>query len=41
MVNLAQILTLDKTRLKRRLGQLPPDSLAAVNTALRISLALN
>ena len=41
MVNLAQILTLDKTRLKRKLGQLPSDSLVAVNTALRISLALD
>jgi mRNA interferase MazF len=41
MVNLAQILTVDKQRLIRRLGQLTPELQTAVNRALRISLALD
>jgi mRNA interferase MazF len=40
MVNTAQLLTIDKARLVRRLGLLPPDLLAAVNRALRTSLAV-
>jgi mRNA interferase MazF len=40
MVNLSQILTLDKTRLIRRLGALSRSSLAEVNDALMISLGL-
>jgi mRNA interferase MazF len=41
MVNLAQILTVDKQRLIRRLGRLTPDLQSAVDRALRISLALD
>ena len=40
MVNLAQILTVDRQRLTRRLGRLTPELQTAVNRALRISLAL-
>jgi len=40
MVNLAQVLTVDKGRLIRKLGELAPDQLAAVNRALRVSLDL-
>jgi mRNA-degrading endonuclease toxin of MazEF toxin-antitoxin module len=38
MVNLAQILTVDKSRLQRRLGVLGPERLAAVDQAIRVSL---
>jgi mRNA-degrading endonuclease toxin of MazEF toxin-antitoxin module len=38
MVNLAQLLTLDKARLRRRLGVLPAERLAMVDAAIRISL---
>lgn len=41
MVNLAQILTIDKTRLQRKLGTLPPESAIRVNAAIRISLDLS
>ncbi len=40
MVNLAQILTLDKTRLKRRVGALSRTRLAEVDSALEISLGI-
>ena len=40
MVNMAQVLTIDKARLIKRLGELTPDQLAAANRALRISLDL-
>jgi len=39
-VNLAQLLTIDKERLRRRLGQLNETRLHAVDAALRISLDL-
>jgi mRNA interferase MazF len=38
MVNLAQMLTVDKTRLQRRLGSLPDERLEAVDAAIRVSL---
>jgi mRNA-degrading endonuclease toxin of MazEF toxin-antitoxin module len=38
MVNLAQVLTIDKSRLRRRLGALPPDGLLQVDAAIRVSL---
>jgi mRNA interferase MazF len=41
MVNLAQLLTVDKGRLIRRLGQLKLEQQAAVDRALRISLDLD
>lgn len=41
MVNLAQVQTLDKARLMRRLGRLTPDLLSAVDRALGISLGLD
>jgi mRNA interferase MazF len=41
MVNMAQILTIDKARLIKKLGELVPEQLAAVNRALRVSLDLN
>jgi mRNA interferase MazF len=40
MVNLSQILTIDKSRLQRRLGTLRADTVARVNTAIQISLDL-
>jgi mRNA interferase MazF len=40
MVNMAQVLTIDKARLIKKLGELVPEQLAAVNRALRISLEL-
>jgi mRNA interferase MazF len=40
MVNLAQILTVDKTRLMKKLGKLNAEQLTQVNEALRISLGL-
>jgi mRNA interferase MazF len=41
MVNTAQVLTIDKARLIKKLGELAPEQLAAVNRALRISLELS
>jgi mRNA interferase MazF len=38
MVNLAQLLTVDRARLKRRLGSIRAQSQAAVDQAIRISL---
>jgi mRNA interferase MazF len=38
MVNLAQLLTIDKTRLRRRLGIMAPESLVKVDAAIRVSL---
>jgi mRNA-degrading endonuclease toxin of MazEF toxin-antitoxin module len=38
MVNLAQILTVDTTRLHRRLGRLVDERLEAVDAAIRVSL---
>ena len=40
MVNCAQILTLDKSRLKKRLGKLNDNTMGQVEKALRISLGL-
>ena len=40
MVNMAQILTIDKARLIKKPGELVPEQFAAVNRALRISLDL-
>jgi mRNA interferase MazF len=38
MVNLAHILTVDKARLRTRLGRLPDERLEAVDAAIRVSL---
>lgn len=38
MVNLAQILTVDKSRLQRRLGAIRAETADRVNAAIRISL---
>ena len=38
MVNLAQILTIDKSRLRRRVGMLARDRLDEVDEAIRVSL---
>ena len=40
VVNLAQILTVDKTRLMRKLGFLSQEKMSAVNRAIKISLGL-
>ncbi len=40
MVNLAQILTIDKARLRRRLGALSPDRMRQVDAAVRVSLEI-
>lgn len=40
MVNLAQLLTIDKSRLKKKLGTLEPGRLEEVDQALQISLGL-
>jgi mRNA interferase MazF len=40
MVNLAQLLTIDKSRLLKRLGALIPEKLRAVDAAIQISLGL-
>lgn len=40
MVNLAQILTIDKERLKKKIGSIGTEKLDQVNTALAISLAI-
>ena len=38
MVNLAQLLTIDKARLHRRLGRLSSERIEAVDAAIRVSL---
>lgn len=38
MVNLAQILTLDKSRLQRRVGTLPAEVMDKVDSAIKVSL---
>ena len=38
MVNLAQILTVDKSRLRQRLGTLSPERLRSVDSAIQVSL---
>lgn len=40
MVNLAQVLTLDKTRLIKRLGSVKAEKLREVDMAIRVSLGL-
>ena len=40
MVNLAQLLTTDKTRLTKKLGQLDAETMPAVDRALAVSLGL-
>ena len=40
MVNLAQILTVDKTRLRKRIGKLSADQVNRVTAALKVSLEL-
>ncbi|MCK4672584.1 type II toxin-antitoxin system PemK/MazF family toxin [candidate division WOR-3 bacterium] len=40
MINLAQILTVDKSRLHKKLGQLTGKQMVEVDKALRISLGL-
>lgn len=40
MVNLSQIFTIDRSRLRRRIGSLAADRMQAVDRALEISLAL-
>lgn len=40
MVNLVQLLTIDRERLTKRLGIISPDSLQDVDEAIRISLAM-
>lgn len=41
MVNLAQLLTLDKPRLLKKIGMLSKEKLMEVNEALKVSLALD
>ena len=41
MVNLAQLLTVDKERLTKKLGYLGEERMAEVDEAIRISLGLN
>jgi mRNA-degrading endonuclease toxin of MazEF toxin-antitoxin module len=40
MVNLAHILTVDKGRLMRKLGNLEEDKIAEVNEAIKVSLGV-
>jgi mRNA interferase MazF len=40
IVNLSQILTIDKERLVRKIGNLNPDIMEKVNNAIKISLGL-
>jgi mRNA interferase MazF len=40
MVNLAHVLTIDKTRLQKRLGSLSADRMGEVDEAARVSLGL-
>ena len=41
MVNLAQLLTVDRERLLRRVGALSPERMAEVNAAIVVSLAVD
>lgn len=41
MVKLAQILTVDRSRLQRRAGILPPEVMHKVDSAIRVSLQLS
>jgi len=41
MVNLAQILTVDKERLTKKLGHLGEERMAEVDEAIRISMGIN
>ena len=41
MVNLAQVLTVDRSRLERRLGRLDGQSMERVDRAIRISLGVD
>ncbi len=41
MVNLAQILTIDKSRLQRRLGVLARERVAMVDAAIKVSLDIH
>lgn len=41
MVNLAQVLTIDKSRLMKKLGSLNPERVHQVDEALKISLGLD
>ena len=41
MANLAQLLTIDKTRLLKRLGSVKPERVSEVDNAIRISLGLH
>jgi mRNA-degrading endonuclease toxin of MazEF toxin-antitoxin module len=38
MVNLAQLLTIDRARLQRRVGMLSAERIALVDAAIRVSL---
>ena len=38
MVNLAQVLTIDRSRLQRRLGALGPERMEKIDAAIRVSL---
>jgi mRNA interferase MazF len=40
VVNVSQVLTLDKAFLKERVGSLPPEAMAAVDEGLRLVLSL-
>ena len=40
MVNMAQVLTIDKARLIKKLGEISPEQLEAADRALRVSLDL-
>lgn len=40
MVNLAQILTVDRARLQRRVGTLTPERIEMVDAAIKVSLGL-
>jgi mRNA interferase MazF len=40
MINLAQILTIDKTRLLKKLGDLPAEKLSEINKAIKLSLGV-
>lgn len=38
MVNLAQLVSIDRSRLRYRIGLLPPELMARVDAAIRVSL---
>jgi mRNA-degrading endonuclease toxin of MazEF toxin-antitoxin module len=40
MVNLAQVLTIDRARLQRRVGMLSADRIALVDAAIQVSLGI-